>query len=116
MSREPKKERRMARRHRVAWILIFIVDAGFVAWGTMAAVLPHALSGPGGTPILTAGYEGYTKGSWSDLVRSTPMAAGYIEVLFRMYGVFNGVFGLMGIAIIVTAFRRGERWAWWALL
>jgi len=33
-----------------------------------------------------------------------------------MYGVYNAVFGLMAIAITVTAFRRGERWAWWALL
>ena len=44
------------------------------------------------------------------------MAAKYMVVLFRMYGVFNVVFGLMAIAITVTAFRRGERWAWWALL
>jgi hypothetical protein len=106
----------VGRRRRVAWILIFIVDAGFVGWGTMAAVLPDALPGPGGTPILTAGYEGYTKGSWSELERSAPMTASYIAVLFRMYGVFNVVFGLMGIAVTVTAFRRGERWAWWALL
>jgi hypothetical protein len=26
------------------------------------------------------------------------------------------VFGLLGSAIAVTAFRRGDRWAWWALL
>jgi len=26
------------------------------------------------------------------------------------------LFGLMAVAITVTAFRRGERWAWWALL
>jgi hypothetical protein len=26
------------------------------------------------------------------------------------------VFGWMGSAIAVTAFRRGECWAWWALL
>ena len=44
------------------------------------------------------------------------MAAKYMVVLFRMYGVFNVVFGLMAIAITVTAFRRGEQWAWWALL
>jgi hypothetical protein len=31
-------------------------------------------------------------------------------------GVYNVLFGLMGSAIAVTAFRRGERWAWWALL
>jgi hypothetical protein len=36
-------------------------------------------------------------------------------MLFRLYGVFCLVFGVMAIAIDVTAFRRGEGWAWWAL-
>lgn len=106
----------MTRRRRVAWILILIADAGFAAWGAMAAGWPDRLPGPGGTPILTAGYEGFSRGSWSELVSTSPMAAKYMVVLFRMYGVFNVVFGLMAIAITVTAFRRGERWAWWALL
>jgi hypothetical protein len=104
------------RRRHVAWMLILIADAGFLAWGAMAAALPDLLPGPGGTPILTAGYEGFSKGSWSELAGTSPMTAKYIVVLFRMYGVFNVVFGLMAIAITVTAFRRGERWAWWALL
>ena len=30
--------------------------------------------------------------------------------------MYNVLFGLMGSAIAITAFRRGERWAWWALL
>jgi hypothetical protein len=106
----------MNRRRHVAWILILIVDAGFVAWGAMAATRPDLLAGPGGTPILTAGYEGFSNGSWSKLVNASPMTATYITVLFRMYGVFNVAFGLMAIAITVTAFRRGEGWAWWALL
>jgi len=105
------------RRHRrVAWILILIVDAGLVAWGAMAAALPDHLLGPRGVPILTAGYEGFTRGSWTELASTSPMTARYIDVLFRMYGVFNVAFGLMAIAIAVTAFRRGDRWAWWALL
>ena len=65
--------------------------------------------------ILIAGCEGFSKGSWSELAATSPMAARYMVVLFRMYGVFNVVFGLMAIAITVTAFRRGERWAWWTL-
>jgi hypothetical protein len=103
-------------RRRVAWVLVLIVDAGFVAWGAMAAALPDLLLGPGGTPILTAGYEGFSKASWSDLVSTSPLAARYIMVLFRMYGIFNAAFGLTAAAIAVTAFRHGERWAWWALL
>lgn len=27
----------------------------------------------------------------------------------------DGVFGLTASLIAITAFRRGERWAWWAL-
>jgi hypothetical protein len=104
------------RRRHIASILIVIADAGFAAWGAMAAALPDFLLGPGGTPILTAGYEGFSKGSWAELVRTSPMTAKYMELLFRMYGVFNVVFGLMAIAITLTAFRRGERWAWWTLL
>jgi hypothetical protein len=82
----------------------------------MAAAWPDHLLGPGGTPILTAGYEGFSRGSWTELAGTAPMAARYIDVLFRMYGVFNVVFGLMASAIAVTAFRRGEDWAWWTLL
>ena len=104
------------KRRQIAWILILIADAGILAWGVMAAALPDLLTGPGGTPILTAGYEGFSKGSWSELASTSPMTARYIMVLFRMYGVFNAAFGIMSVAIAVTAFRRGDGWAWWALL
>jgi hypothetical protein len=104
------------KRRQIAWILIFIVDAGFIAWGALAAASPDHLLGPGGKPILTAGYEGFSGGSWSELAGASPLTAKYIEVLFRMYGVYCFVFGLMAVAITVTAFRRGESWAWWTLL
>ncbi len=103
-------------RRQIAWILVLIVDAGFVVWGTMAAAWPEHLLGPRGIPILPAGYEGFSHGSWSALASASPMTARYIEVLFRMYGVFNVAFGLMAAAITVMPFRRGDGWAWWALL
>ena len=106
----------MKQLRRAAWMFILIVDAGFVMWGALAAASPNHLLGPRGMPILPAGYEGFSGASWPELAATTPMAANYMEVLFRMYGVFNVVFGLMAIAIALTAFRRGERWAWWALL
>ncbi len=106
----------MKRRRRVAWILLLLVDVGFFAWGAMAAWSPDHLLGPGGKAILPAGYEGFSGGSWSELTRTSPMTAGYMVVLYRTYGLYNVAFGLTAIAITVTAFRRGERWAWWALL
>jgi len=103
-------------RRRVAWILILIADVGLLAWGAMAALVPQQLLGPGSKPILTAGYEGFTNYSWSELADKFPKATEYITLLFRLFGVCNVTFSLMAIAITATAFRRGERWAWWALL
>lgn len=95
-------------------MLILIVDAGFIAWGAMAAAFPDHLLGPGGTPIVSAGYEGFTRHSWSELVNTSPMTARYIDVLFRTYGAYNLALGIVASMVAVTAFRRGETWAWWA--
>ena len=103
-------------RRKIAWILILIVDVGYIAWGAGAAALPEHLLGPGGKGILPAAYEGYSGGSWSALASASPLIAGYMKVLYRMYGIYCLLFGLMGSAVAITAFRRGERWAWWTLL
>jgi hypothetical protein len=106
----------MKQPHRIAWILVLIVDVGYIAWGAGAALAPDYLLGPGGKAILPAGYEGYSGASWSALADASPLTAGYMRVLYRMYGIYNVCFGLMSSAIAVTAFRRGEPWAWWAVL
>lgn len=106
----------MKRLQRVAWVLILVVDVGYIAWGAGAAASPDRLLGPGGKAILPAGYEGYSGGSWSELSGASPVIAGYMTLLFRMYGLYCVLFGFMGSVIAITAFRRGERWAWWLLL
>jgi hypothetical protein len=109
------RQRRFNRR-RIALILILIVDVAYIGWGVMAAASPdHLLKGPGGKPILPAAYEGYSGGSWSQLVGASPAAAGYMLVLYRMYGIYCALFGLVATAVAVTSFRRGEVWAWWTL-
>lgn len=104
------------KRRQIAWILILVVDLAYIVWGAMAAAMPEGLLGPGGKAILPAGYEGYTGASWAELLRTSPMTARYMVVLYRTYGIYCVVFGVMGSAIAATAFRRGERWAWWTLL
>ena len=98
------------------WILILIVDVGYLAWGAMAAASPDHLLGPGGKAILPAGYEGFSGGSWSELVGTSPMTAEYMTCFSGCTASTTWLFGLWRVAIAVTAFRRGERWAWWALL
>src|SRR5262249_29947179 len=87
------------RRRQIALILVLIVDVGYIAWGAGAAAMPEGLLGPGGKAILPAAYEGYSGGSWSEFVRTSPMAANYMILLYRMYGIYCLVFGLMASAI-----------------
>jgi hypothetical protein len=101
---------------RIAVILILIADVGLLAWGAMAAIAPEHLLGPNSAPILHAEYEGFTGHSWSELANTSPMTTTFMTVVFRMYGIYGVAFSLMAIAIAVTAFRRGDNWAWWALL
>lgn len=106
----------MNRLHRPAWILIAAADLGLLAWGAGAALVPDHLLGPKSVPILAAGYEGFTGLSWSELTASLPKAAEFMNVLFRVYGAFNVAFALIALSVAATAFRRGDAWAWWALL
>jgi len=104
------------KRRQIALILILIVDVAYIAWGAAAAAAPDHLLGPGGKAILPAGYEGYSGGSWAELAGASPQIAGYMTVLYRLYGVYCVLFGFMSSVIALTAFRRGEHWAWWVLL
>jgi hypothetical protein len=106
----------MDRWRRHAWLVVLIADAGLLLWGAGAALLPHTLPGPRSAPILPAGYEGYTNGSWQHLAATSAKTAGYITLLFRMYGIYIVAFSMLAIAFAAYGFRRGERWAWWALL
>lgn len=106
----------LPRSRRAAWIAIVVADAGLLAWAVMAALAPQHLAGPRSASIVRDGYEGFTGGAWSALVDESPRTADFIVLVFRMYGIYGIAFALMAIAIAATAFRRGERWAWWALL
>jgi hypothetical protein len=101
---------RKLRRH--AWIAIVVAEVDLIVWGMMAALIPQYLPGPTGTAMVAAGYEGFTHHAWAELAART---AAFITLEFRLFGVLCMTIGIIGLLIAATAFRRGERWAWWAL-
>ena len=106
----------MARWRRIAWLVILVADAGLLAWGAAAALLPERLPGPGSAPILQPATKASPGAPGSELAATSPKTAGYITLVFRMYGIYIVAFGLLAIAIAATAYRRDDRWAWWTLL
>jgi hypothetical protein len=61
-------------------------------------------------------FEVYTGESWSKLVTEQPEYAALYEMFCR--SIANGVLTaiLLGLIITLTAYRRGEKWAWLALV
>jgi hypothetical protein len=94
-------------RRRCAWVSILLADIGILVYGVMAAVAPTA---------LIPGYESYSNRMWPELVAADSPTAAFILLLFHLLGAYNVAFAVLAIAIAATAFRRGEGWAWWALL
>ncbi|MBC8336571.1 MAG: hypothetical protein H8E29_15015 [Anaerolineales bacterium] len=53
-------------------------------------------------------------GHW-DWLTSAPEVLEYLNLTWRWLGVTSLAFGVWTLAIAATAFRKGERWAWFAM-
>jgi hypothetical protein len=53
--------------------------------------------------------------SWNELQAASPRVANLIDVLLRMAGAAEIMIALLSTPVCLTGFRRGERWAWFAL-
>jgi hypothetical protein len=101
----------LAQARRFAWIGMVVAGAGLIAWGALAALVPEC---PGA--CMTNGYETFSSQPWGDFRAAFALQSNFVLLLFRVFGAYNVAFGLLGVAVAATAFRRGEVWAWWALL
>jgi hypothetical protein len=101
----------LTRLRQYAWLGIVVADAGLLAWGALTVIAPQC---PGA--CMTNGYETFTGQSWADFAAASASTSNFLLLLFRVFGAYNVAFGFLGIAVATTAFRRGEVWAWWALL
>jgi hypothetical protein len=52
---------------------------------------------------------------WSELVRSAPSTAAYINDLLMIVGLFLAAFGILAMTVAVTGYRRGHAWAWYVM-
>ena len=59
--------------------------------------------------------EAITGRTWEQLKVASPNAAAMIDLKLRLGGVQFLFLGLFSMAITLTGFRRGERWAWYTM-
>ena len=90
---------------KYAWIIFFAI--GIM---TMVAAVPHAL-GLNTDPELVKSIVGMTI---EDLKVSNPMFFDLYNFYFRSGGLSDFGFAFLLMVISATAYRRGEKWAWYA--
>jgi hypothetical protein len=90
---------------KYAWIILVIV-AVFLAAGSAFIILGG--SDPGE-------FQASTGIEWTALATSSPEVADYITRLLRLVGVVFFGLNLLVAVIAYASFRKGERWAWFAL-
>jgi hypothetical protein len=90
--------------HKYAWLLFALVGLSGLIPGIQISIDPLS----GGTFLASFGYP------IPDVILADAEALAFLSFFLRWTGLM--VIGVDGLTIVVaaTAFRRGERWAWWA--
>lgn len=96
---------------RYSWI-VFLALGLIIALFGLGDIMTGGTTFEGGEAPTLQGISGMT---WQRLSSTSPNAASMIDYLVRAGGVHLFVLGLLSLIVAVTAFRRGDRWAWFAM-
>jgi hypothetical protein len=106
---EVKAEKMKSRFLSAAWIIMLVTGIVMLLFGFIFTLVPDFMN--------TMGYESYTGQSWSAFLSATPKTVDFLLLTAgTMFGLHLVVMAVLFIAITVTSFRTGHKWAWYALL
>jgi hypothetical protein len=101
----------------MAW---FERNAWAIFTGLMVIIVVFGLGDlqQGGTTFVSGEmvlFARLTGATWDELRVADPGAAHFVDYQVRIGGIYLAMIGALTLAICLTAFRRGERWAWYAM-
>jgi hypothetical protein len=115
MSREEEMTAEDTRRgtwfERNAWTVFTSISLVAVVFG-LGDILRGGSSFALGEEVL---FNRLTGTTWDALQAADEGAANLIDYQYRASGAYISLFGILSLAICVTALRGGERWAWYAM-
>lgn len=94
-----------------AWKVFFGLSIIIALFGLGDILTGGSTFQSGEAPTL----QGITGMTWEQLGAASPNAANMIDFQVRAGGVNLLLMGLFSMAVALTGFRRGERWAWYTL-
>lgn len=96
---------------RHAWKVFAVLSGIFILFG-VGDFIQGGDAYRDGEAVL---FKGLTGTTWDELRAADPGAARLIDSQVRSGGLQLLSVGLLSLSICLTALRRGERWAWYAV-
>jgi hypothetical protein len=93
---------------KYAWVILLAVGLLWLVVGIVAVFQPEG--------IFEADAQAVTKMPWTDLKASSPTAAKFVIFIYGQMGLLKISWSLFILAITLTGYRRGEKWAWYMML
>jgi hypothetical protein len=93
---------------RYAWVILLAVGLLWLVVGIVAVFQPEG--------IFEADAQAVTNLPWTDLKVSSPEASNFIIFVYGQMGLLKISWSLFILAITLTGYRRGEKWAWYIML
>ena len=93
---------------KYAWVILLFVGLLWLIVGIVGVFQPEG--------IFEADAEAVTNLPWTDLKASSPEASNFVIFVYGQMGLLKVSWSLFILAITLTGYRRGEKWAWYMML
>src|SRR5665647_1454639 len=93
---------------KYAWVILLAVGLLWLVVGIVAVFQPEG--------ILGTDVKSVTNMPWSELKASSPVAANFVIFAYGQSGLHGMHAAFFVIAITLTGYRKGEKWAWYTMV
>ena len=93
---------------QISYVILMIMMIIALIYAAVATIQPALL--------VSRSFPLYTGQSWNDFLIASPILANYMLILERIAGGLGLATSIGGLFVLLTAFRKGEKWAWYFIL
>jgi hypothetical protein len=92
---------------KYGWVVFLALGLLWLVVGLYSVFLPEG--------VFETDVQSVTNMSWSELKASSPVAADFVIFIYGLLGLLKISWSFFVLAITLTGYRRGEKWAWYTL-
>ena len=93
---------------QISFVILLVMTFVALIYAVITTVSPESL--------VSRSFPLYTGQSWNDFLTQSPTLANYMIILEREAGGLGIAVSLGGVLVLLTAFRKVEKWAWYYIL